>query len=782
MGRDASHEPEVLPQSRVRHAHEPPPRLTPLRAGALWSGALPPPSGLPVRRALSLRTRLTAVFAACLLFVVGTMAWAERRQHQARQDDVRAAAQREAVLLAGELTRLVEGVEQLLHAVAVAPVARLRDAPECDRYLEQLQQAAHGSAALGITDAGGRVTCLSRRVSAQQLDAHDRYYFTETMRRNALVTGVYAVGRAAGAKAVHFGYPVQDAKGRAQGVAFAPLNLDWLARQLSDRRLPGHATLTVADHRGTVLVRLPEMRLAGQALPAPWRALMDRPAAGTEELPGIGGGGPQLVGYVPLGQGPQGLFVAVGLTSEHALGPGQRAHERALWLAAGAALLAVVLAWLLVERFVHRPLERLLVLAGALRRGEASPRAADEPPEGSEFRRLALELQALGETLQQREAALRAARDRAEAASRSLADLLAVAGHDLRQPVQSMVLSAALLGHKLQGRPEAPAAQRLQRSARHLVAMIDGLLSVSQLDAGRITPELRVFPLGELVEGVVEEFAQGAALGGLALQCEGGPPLWVRSDPALLRRVLVNCVGNAVKYTPAGGRVGVAWRALEGGAEAEVRIADTGVGIAPEQQARVWEPFRQLGNAERDLDKGLGLGLAIVRRIAALLGHGVALQSRPGRGTVVTLRLACGTPALAGVPDDSAALAPLGGRLLLVDGDEAVVASTAELLEALGVEVVACTSAEQAMARLHGARQPFDAVLAEHRLPAQSGLEVLRAARARWPAVHAVLTGGSLPAARRAECAAEGIAVLDKPFGERALHAALAPLHLSSQS
>ena len=724
-------------------------------------------------RPISLRTRLTAVYLGCLVPLLAVIVWLAFTERHALEEEARQDVREDAASLAGELTRLVEGVEHLLHAVAASPMVQSADPGRCDRYLEQLQAASHGSAALGVTDAEGRVICLSRRVNTQQLDTSDRFYFKETMRTNALTTGEFAIGKAAGAKAVHFGYPLQDARGHPIGVAFAPLNLDWLARQLADHRRSRRGTVTIADRNGTVLVRLPETRLAGRALPPEWRGLMGTGATGTAELPDLADGTPQWVGYVPLGQGPNGLFVTVGVAAHDVMQPAQRALIGVLALGLAAALLAAGLAWWLVHRHVHRPLALLLSGSAALRRGELASRPVARVAADEEFTRLGEELDALRASLQagteERERAereLRAARDRAEATSRSLGALLAEAGHDLRQPIQSMVLNAELLGHKLRGRPEEPTVRRLQQSARHLVEMIDGLLSVSQLDAGRVLPELRPFAVAELMQGVTDEFAEQAVRRGIALHCSP-TALWTVSDPALLRRIVGNCVSNALKYTSPGGRVELTCRPC-GSREAELAIADTGIGIAAEHQAKVWDAFQQLQDPGRDLSKGLGLGLAIVRKIATLLGHAVELKSELGRGTTLVVRLPQ-ADAVPRLPAD-AAQQGLRGRLLLVEDDEAVSRSVTELLRESGLEVIECRSAEQAMALMHEPeRAPFDVVLADHHLPAQSGLEVLRAARRLWPRVRVVLMSGSLPPSRAEESAAEGIVVLAKPFGPAAL-------------
>lgn len=729
-------------------------------------------------RRISLKTRLVGLLAACLLPSLAVMAWLEFTQYRSLEDNVRADTARQATQLAGEISRLVDGVNATLHAVAASPLALLNDSVECDRYLEQLQFASNGPAAIGIADARGRVTCLSRRLNAQQLSAADRFYFQEAVRTRAPATGLFSLGKAAGAKAIHFGYPLLDRNGQVAGVVFSPLNLDWLAQQLSDRRLPPHANVTVADREGTVLVRLPQTRMAGQKLPEEWRARMLAPTAGSVELADPIDGRPQLVGYVPLGQGPNGLFVTVGVDHGLAMQPARDGMLREVAMLLLGTLVAGVLSWWLAERHLRRPLARLVEVASALRRGELRTRVEKNALGDAEFVRLGSALNALGDSLltremhrDQGESVLRRERDAAAASTRSLSDLLAVASHDLRQPIQSMVLSAALLHQKLKGRPEELPAARLQRSARQLVEMLNGVLNVSQLDAGRVAPEVRPVALGDLVRSVGEEFAEAASGAGLELHWPA-ISLWVLSDSSLLRRVLVNYVSNAIKYTPRGGRITIGCKA--DGQEVELSVSDSGPGIAPDQQAAVWEEFRQLANPDRDPRKGLGLGLAIVRRIADLLGHTVALQSVPGQGARFSVHVPLAGAGSVDGHDD--AMPRLRGRLLLVEDDEAVGQAMADLLRNAGLWVNWCQTAERALAEFERSDADFDAVLADFRLPAQSGLAVLRVAREVWPDIPAVLMSGGMPQARINECEAEGITVLMKPLQASQLAKALSSL------
>lgn len=234
------------------------------------------------------------------------------------------------------------------------------------------------------------------------------------------------------------------------------------------------------------------------------------------------------------------------------------------------------------------------------------------------------------------EQALIAAKEDAERANRAKSQFLAAASHDLRQPVQSLYFFHEALAGKLRGHPGAPILATMQTALDALKSLLDGLLDISKLHAGTVTIETSAFPIAVLLDRVVAEYAPRAMACGVALRLVRSSA-WVHSDPAQLERIVRNLVDNALKYSPDGGAVVVGCR--NAGDEVLVQVVDTGPGIPPERQDAVFEEFVQLDNPERDRAKGLGLGLAIVRHLARLLGHRVMLRSRGGHGTCFSVAM-----------------------------------------------------------------------------------------------------------------------------------------------
>jgi two-component system CheB/CheR fusion protein len=360
------------------------------------------------------------------------------------------------------------------------------------------------------------------------------------------------------------------------------------------------------------------------------------------------------------------------------------------------------------------------------------------------------------------EADLIDARRAAESASASKSRFLASASHDLRQPLQGAVLFHGLAASSNADPKVADWLDHLDRTLGAMGQLLDGLLDISRLDAGIVQPRVAVVDLDAALDRLAVEFAPQAAVVGLRLTAVRSG-LAGRTDPLLLDRILRNLIANAIRYTPRGGiLVGCRRR----GPDVAVQVWDTGSGIPPDQLAAIFEEFHQVANAARDRAKGLGLGLAIVRRLCSLLGHRVRVFSRPGRGSLFEVVL----PRAEGAPRSPSAAAPTrdGPRdvVVLVEDDPLVRMSVGALLERAGFAVAAAADAagiEAAVAAVDPAR--VACVLSDYRLPGDAdGIEAIRRVRrlVGWEAPGVLLTGDTSPDRLR-EADASGFALVHKP-------------------
>jgi CheY-like chemotaxis protein/anti-sigma regulatory factor (Ser/Thr protein kinase) len=240
----------------------------------------------------------------------------------------------------------------------------------------------------------------------------------------------------------------------------------------------------------------------------------------------------------------------------------------------------------------------------------------------------------------------------------------------------------------------------------------------------------------------------------------------VESDPVLLERVVRNLVDNAFKYTRKGS---VTLAAEHDENSVRISVRDTGPGIPESEREKIFEEFYQIGNPERDRAEGLGLGLAIVRRLAQLLGLRVKLKSEFGRGSVFSIRLprapALGAPAPAQAAAQDADAAALDGRhILVLDDEPAVRVGMRELLELWGCRVAACSGYEEAQRLLDDYDLDVDVIVADLRLRQhENGIETVRRLRERMGEVPALLVTGDTAPERLREAQASGLPLLHKP-------------------
>jgi len=368
--------------------------------------------------------------------------------------------------------------------------------------------------------------------------------------------------------------------------------------------------------------------------------------------------------------------------------------------------------------------------------------------------------------LQAQTSAADRARATAEAANRGKTQFLAAASHDLRQPLHAMGLFAAALSARAHDVHVRNLVGSINASVEALERLFSALMDISKLDAGAVAPKRAPFPLEPLLERLQRDFGPLAATKGLRLAVVP-TRAWVDSDPVLLERILANLVSNAVRYTLRGGVV-VGARRRSG--QLVLEVWDSGIGIAAAEREWIFEEFYQIGNPGRQGSKGMGLGLAIIRRLATLLEHPLRIESEPGNGSRFSVEVPRATPvtparasACAALPSAPTTLA--SARVAVIDDESIVVEGMQALFAAWGAQVVGAGSAEAMLAALGEAEAYPDLLIADYRLACDElGTDAIaRLRRELGLAIPALLISGDSSASALNALRASGMDFLLKP-------------------
>ena len=382
--------------------------------------------------------------------------------------------------------------------------------------------------------------------------------------------------------------------------------------------------------------------------------------------------------------------------------------------------------------------------------------------------------------LEQSNAQLTEARDRAEQANISKTRFLAAASHDVLQPLNAAHLSVSALADVQTSTEGRRLVRQVERSLETMETLLRTLLDISRLDAGVVSPEMSSVPLDQLLQGLRSDFLPLTERKGLKLRF-AATPLTLWTDRALMRRILQNIVANAIRYTTQGGvLVGVRRRC----ANIRIDIADTGCGIAEEQRDAIFEEFhRGVAVDESGLSgAGLGLGLAIVRRMVETLGYRVSFDSRVGKGTVFHLDIPGSQIAPAGPieaasePEQPRGYGLFGTKVLLVENDLDVAAAMSALLGSWKCDIRVAGTTEEALGELNDTAWIPDIVIADQHLDrGDLGTATITGIRA-WlgRVVPALVTTADPSSQLQDEVAEMGVELLVKPIRPARLRALLA--------
>jgi len=338
-----------------------------------------------------------------LLPALVIQAYNEVSLRRSRLEAVRGQALSSARGVTADLDRFVEGLRQVLVAVAATPAIRDRDPPRCTEYLRAVARSYPAYLLLAVNDAEGKTLCNTSGSPPGTFLNADRAYFRRAMATNAFAVGDQVIGFVTKKRSLHFALPFQDAAGEPGGVVLASLDLDWFASHLTSGPLPRDATLIVLDRPGTVLVRVPdEVGWAGKAAPEEFRAALAGSEDTVVERPGLNGLS-RIFGVVHPGGPLSGFTVAVGLSQAAAIADINAATTRGMILIGFGALLAVFAAWIAGRELIRKPISALVAASERWRQGDWTART-DLVNGSSELHRLGVSFDEMADGLAKREA------------------------------------------------------------------------------------------------------------------------------------------------------------------------------------------------------------------------------------------------------------------------------------------------------------------------------------------------------------------------------------------
>ncbi len=375
-------------------------------------------------------------------------------------------------------------------------------------------------------------------------------------------------------------------------------------------------------------------------------------------------------------------------------------------------------------------------------------------------------------------------KEQAEEANNDKSRFLAVASHDLRQPLHAIGLFTSALERGLM-RPEQRAiVHKINRSVDALVDLFNALLDISRLDAGVIKVDKRHFDLFDIIARFENEFSTIAEQKGLTIEWPSETCI-VYSDCELLEQILRNYIANAIRYSNKG-VIRIGYESIK--SKVNIWVSDTGIGISEDAQQSIFSEFFQLDNPERDRSKGLGLGLSIVKRSAKLLDHPIRVNSTPGEGSTFSIKVNSGDSTKVNndcLPQESQAsdVSINDALIVIIDDEQDIREGMVSLFESLNCDVIAVSDSDEAQAVLKNYNRIPDGIISDYHLrDYQTGVEAIEFLRNQYhndiPAI--IITGDIAPETLR-DVAEHGLQMLHKPVSPVKFRTFLRTIQLTRQ-
>ena len=669
----------------------------------------------------SLRWRLLLLVGLAIAPLVALTLLAGMRERGHALDSARENLQRLTNLAATNEAQSLERTKQILRDLSSVPAVR-GAAEGCNSLMADILSKNEVYVNFGLIQLSGDVSC-SAVPMANAVNLKDRSHFQRAIAERRFIAGNYVFGRVVRKHTVNATYPIID-DGGVRAVLFAAIDLGELDKFVTDVELPPGSLLWTLDGDGSVISRRPQAdawlgkRMPGTALriaaTAKAPAFLHDPD-GVERL------------YASARVGKNGLTdytVLIGVPRDAILATATRSQRMAIAALLVTVLLAALAAWYGGSVLVLRRVKQLASTADLIASGSLSTRSGIRHGD-EEISQLARSIDNMAAALEERQGERDAAQAKLLAADQRKDEFLAMLAHELRNPLAPISAGAQMLQRS---QPDVPVVARttgiIVRQVAHMTRLIDDLLDVSRVTRGLVKLHREAVDMSAIIADAVEQIDPLIAKKAHTCSVELPPhACHVIGDRKRLVQICSNLINNAAKYTPQGGHLRIALTC--DGKTVTLSVADDGIGMPAELQARVFDLFAQ---GERDADRsqgGLGLGLALVKMLVLLhRGTVTAYSAGVGLGSVFTVTLPRGEEAvIAAAPETGERAAPAKRRCLVVDDNVDAAATLAMMLVAAGHEALTTHSAGEAIA-LAGTVRP-DVLLLDIGLPDMNGNQLV---------------------------------------------------------
>lgn len=594
----------------------------------------------------SLAGRLFLLMLVVLLPLIAYSSWEMSRRLETERVEVEARVFEAAQAIANELRSRIEAGRQVLVSLAQTETVRGDDLAACSALMGRMVAQHPHVSAFSKVDESRHIVC-----SSDPLDAPVDVGWAVNI-HNAFANGRFSLsplytGPTSGQPIIVLTQPLLDAEGRVTGAVASGLTMTWLTDWLEAMPLPENAEAAVFAGDGTILARRPG-GAAAIGRPLEEGDLLEAARETGEGVAALEppGQAASLVGFSRLSQVPGGLLIAVSQPRASLLAAFNEEVARRTILLGFVVLLGFGLAAIGARFLVHRWIERLSDAAGRLAEGDLGARARPGD-DCTEFGRLAAIYDRMADAVERREHAARLdlieAKHAAERASQAKSRFVAHMSHELRTPLNAIIGLTEIMQLRLFGpvgneRYEGY-VRDIHASGEHLLRTINTILDLSKIEAGRYELVPEPVDMGDVLRDSLALVAPLAADKSVAVSLDSmASPVALCADRHALKRVFLNILSNAIKFTHAGGRVDIGVRHQQD-RQVLVIVRDTGIGIPREKLDLVLEPFEQAESGPLRSHEGTGLGLSIARKLVEMHGGRLSLDSELGRGTSVTIAL-----------------------------------------------------------------------------------------------------------------------------------------------